>query len=115
MSWGKHWENRIVGEVKAKLDRTLKDRVGDKIDWDTATWCDLKVALDELVLISHPKVKRRYQMLTCSQSTKESVRAFIARVQKLSAVAYIEDGLSRDQIIVRISPGWDGLSQVVKL
>ena len=32
--------------------------------------------------------------------TKESVRAFIARAQKLFAVAYIEDGLTRDQIIV---------------
>ena len=38
MSWGKNLEIRIVGEVKAKLNRTLKDRVGYKIEWDTATW-----------------------------------------------------------------------------
>ena len=99
MSWGSNWERKIVGEVKAKLDKTLKDRVGDRIDWDTATWCDLKLALDELVLISHPKVKRRYQIFQ-SQMTKESVRAFIARVQKLSAVVYIKDCLTHDQIIV---------------
>ena len=37
-SWGSNWEKKIVGEVKNKLGKTLKYRMCDKLDWDTATW-----------------------------------------------------------------------------
>ena len=70
-----------------------------KLTLETASWSDMKGVLDQIVLIAHPKVKRRWQMFTCSQNSKESIASYIARICKLASVAHLDGGLTQDQLI----------------
>ena len=87
-------------EVQAKLDDKLRDKVASKLNLETASWTEMKQVLDQIVLIAHPKLKRRWQVFTCTNNSKESISSFISIICKLASVAHLEDYLSEDQLRV---------------
>ena len=96
-SWNELWEEHIVEECQTALDPVLVTRLKRKIDFETSNWEDFKSALQEISLLTHSVLKRRYDVFT-RQQPKESLSVYITRIVNLMNVAHLEGGLNKDEV-----------------